>query len=66
MHQVGYGTGRDKAFAEAIVFEEMPEEFIFSFDSDGSSSPEAIFNKACMELVDRFDKISSDLDRVLA
>lgn len=65
MHQVGHGTGREDAFAEAIVFEEMPGEFVFSFDSDGSFSPDAIFNKACLELVDRFDNIATDLDRVL-
>ncbi|CAI8163059.1 MAG: Uncharacterised protein [Methanobacteriota archaeon] len=62
MHQVGYGTGRDEDFAEAIVFEEMPGEYVFSFESDGSQSPEVIFNAACKELSSRFGKISDELD----
>lgn len=66
LHQVGYGTGREEAFADAIVMEEIPNEYVFSFESDGSLSPEEIFNKACEELVSRFDKISGEIDTALA
>ena len=66
LHQVGYGTGREEAFADAIVLEEIPGEYVFSFESDGSLSPEEIFNKACEELVARFEKISGEIDGALA
>ena len=66
LHQVGYGTGREEAFGDAIVMEEIPNEYVFSFESDGSLSPEEIFNKACEELVSRFDKISGEIDTALA
>jgi DNA-directed RNA polymerase subunit D len=66
MHQVGHGTGRDEAFANAITFEEVPGEYIFSFDSDGALSPQEVFNQACQELVGRFDKISEELDVAFA
>ncbi len=66
LHQVGYGTGREEDFADAIVMEDIPNEYVFSFESDGSLSPEEIFNKACEELVSRFDKISGEIDTALA
>ncbi len=46
LHQVGYGTGREEDFADAIVMEDIPNEYVFSFESDGSLSPEEIFNKS--------------------
>ncbi|MGB1588848.1 MAG: DNA-directed RNA polymerase subunit D [Candidatus Poseidoniaceae archaeon] len=66
LHQVGYGTGREEAFADAIVMEDIPGEYVFSFESDGSLAPEEIFNRACQELVSRFDKISGEIDIALA
>jgi len=66
LHQVGYGTGREEAFADAIVMEDIPGEYVFSFESDGSLPPEEIFNRACQELVSRFDKISGEIDIALA
>ena len=66
LHQVGYGTGREEEFADAIVLEEIPGEYVFSFESDGSLPPEEIFNKACEELVARFEKISGEIDGALA
>ena len=66
VHQVGYGTGREDAFDEAITFEEMPGEYIFAFESDGSQSPATIFNVACKELAARFDKIHGELDFAFA
>ena len=66
MHQIGYGTGRDEAFDNAIVMEDMDGEYIFSFESDGSLSPEEIFNAACAELVSRFEKITGEIDGALA
>jgi len=66
LHQVGYGTGRDEAFADAIVLEEIPGEFILNFESDGSLSCDAVFNQACSELAARLSSISKDLDKALA
>ena len=65
LHQVGYGTGRDEAFDDAIVMEDIEGEYVFSFESDGSMPAEEIFNRACEELVSRFEKITSEIDTAL-
>ena len=54
LQQVGYGTGREADFDDAITMEDIEGEYVFSFESDGSMSPEEIFNRACTELVSRF------------
>lgn len=66
MHQVGYGTNRDEAFDNAITLEDMEGEYIFSYESDGSLSPEEVFNQACEELSSRFGKITGEIDTALA
>tara|TARA_B100000767_G_scaffold63107_1_gene59194 strand:+ start:2600 stop:3532 length:933 start_codon:yes stop_codon:yes gene_type:complete len=66
LHQVGYGTGRDEAFDNAITMENVDNEYIFSFESDGALSPEEVFNQACAELVSRFEKISGEVDTAFA
>ena len=66
LHQVGYGTGRDADFDNAILLEDIEGEYVFSFESDGSLPPEEIFNKACTELVSRFEKITGEIDIALA
>ena len=66
LHQVGPGTGRDADFDNAIVLEDIDGEYIFSFESDGALSPEEIFNRACTELVSRFEKITGEIDSALA
>ena len=66
LHQVGYGTGRDEAFDNAIVMETIEGEYVFSFESDGSMPAEEIFNRACAELVSRFEKITGEIDAALA
>jgi len=66
LHQVGYGTGRDKDFDNAIIMEDIEGEYIFSFESDGSMSAEEIFNRACSELVSRFEKITGEIDAAFA
>ena len=66
LHQVVYGTGREEAFDNAIVLEDIEGEYVFSFESDGSLSPEQIFNQACDELVSRFNKITGEIDIALA
>ena len=66
LHQVGPGTGRDADFDNAISLEDIDGEYIFSFESDGALSPEEIFNRACTELVSRFEKITGEIDSALA
>jgi DNA-directed RNA polymerase subunit D len=62
MHQIGYGTGREDEFANAITLEEMPGEFVLTYDSDGSLQPAEIFNQACKELAGRFNSIQEDIN----
>ncbi len=66
LHQVGYGTNRDDAFDNAITLEDIEGEYIFSYESDGSLSPEEVFNQACEELSSRFGKITGEIDTALA
>ena len=66
LQQVGYGTGREDAFDNAITMEDIEGEYVFSFESDGSMSTEDIFNRACVELVSRFEKITGEIDAALA
>jgi DNA-directed RNA polymerase subunit D len=66
MHQVGDGTGREGDFDNAIIFEEVPGEFILTFEGDGALDPATIFNYAIKELASRFDKIQEEVDLALA
>lgn len=66
LQQVGYGTGREDAFDNAIVMEDIEGEYVFSFESDGSMPATEIFNRACEELVSRFEKITGEIDIALA
>ena len=50
-----------REFKDAIVIEEVPEEFILSFETDGSMTPRVAFSKATQELAARFDVISQDI-----
>ena len=66
LHQVGHGTGRDADFDEAIVLNKIDGSFIFSYETDGSLSPEAVFNSAIEELKSRFTDLGDDLGRAFA
>jgi len=66
LQQVGYGTGREDDFDNAIVMEDIEGEYVFSFESDGSMPPQEIFNRACEELVSRFEKITGEIDAAFA
>lgn len=66
LQQVGYGTGREDDFDNAIVMEDIEGEYVFSFESDGSMPAQEIFNRACEELVSRFEKITGEIDAALA
>ena len=66
LHQVGHGTGRDADFDEAIVLNKVDGSFVFSFETDGSMAPEAVFNSAIEELKSRFTDLGDDLGRAFA
>ena len=66
LHQVGHGTGRDGDFAEAIVLNKVEGSYVFSFETDGSLAPDAVFNLAIEELKSRFTDLGEDLERAFA
>ena len=65
LNHVGSGTEESREFKEAVVLEDVPNEFILSFETDGSMSPKVAFEKAVSELTVRFGGIDDDLKAVL-
>jgi DNA-directed RNA polymerase subunit D len=66
IHQVGAGTGRDGDFGDAITFEKIDNAFVFTFETDGSLTPEQAFNGAMKELKGRFENLSGEIERAIA
>ena len=66
LHQVGHGTGRDGDFDDAIVFNKVEGSYVFSYETDGSLAPDAVFNFAIEELKARFTDLGEDLERAFA
>ena len=66
LHQVGHGTGRDADFDDAIVMEDVEGSYVFTYETDGSLTPEQAFNAAMEELSARFDNITSDIEKAFA
>lgn len=64
LHHVGEGTEESKTFKDAISLEEVPREFVLSFETDGSMTPRTAFNMAAKELAGRFNIIEQDSDAV--
>ena len=65
MHHVGDGTDRIADFDNAIVFEDVEGEYLFSYDTDGSMSARTAFNQACKSLASRFNNITVEIGEVL-
>ena len=65
LNHVGSGTEESREFKEAVVLENVPNEFILSFETDGSMSPKVAFEMAVSELTARFGGIDDDLKAVL-
>ena len=61
MHHVGDGTERIEDFADAITIEDVPGEYLFSFDTDGSMTARTAFSMGCQALASRFSNISDQL-----
>jgi len=65
LHHVGEGTEESREFKDAITLEEVPREFILSFETDGSMTARVAFEKAIEELSGRFGTIEEDFKAVL-
>jgi DNA-directed RNA polymerase subunit D len=65
MHHVGDGTARIDDFADAISIEDVPGEYLFSFDTDGSMTARTAFAMGCNALASRFNDISNQLSEEL-
>ena len=65
LHHVGDGTETKTEFKEAITIEDVPGEFIFSFETDGSMSPQTALEMASTSLSESFVSLGEDLKAVL-
>ncbi len=65
LHHVGEGTEESRAFKDAITLEDIPGEFVLSFETDGSMTPRTAFNMAVKELAGKFNIIEQDTKAVL-
>ncbi|MEC9075501.1 MAG: DNA-directed RNA polymerase subunit D [Candidatus Thermoplasmatota archaeon] len=65
LNHVGSGTEESRDFNDAVILEDVPDEFVLSFETDGSMSPKVAFEMAVSELSGRFSGIEDDLNAVL-
>ena len=65
LHHVGEGTEESRDFKDAITLEDIPGEFVLSFETDGSMTPRTAFNMAVKELAGKFNIIEQDTNAVL-
>ena len=65
LHHVGEGTEESRDFKDAIALEDIPGEFVLSFETDGSMTPRTAFNMAVKELAGKFNIIEQDTKAVL-
>jgi DNA-directed RNA polymerase subunit D len=65
LHHVGDGTEESREFKDAITLEDVPGEFILSFETDGSMTPRVAFQQAVQELSERFGELKEDFAAVV-
>jgi len=65
LHHVGDGTETKTEFKDAITIEDVPGEFIFKFETDGSMSPQTALELASSSLSETFSSLGDDLKAVL-
>jgi DNA-directed RNA polymerase subunit D len=65
LYHVGDGTEKKGDFKEAITIEEVPGEYIFSFETDGSMDPQTALKMASASLSATFSSLGEDLAAVL-
>ncbi|HJM13016.1 MAG TPA: DNA-directed RNA polymerase subunit D [Candidatus Thalassarchaeaceae archaeon] len=61
LNHVGDGTEASREFKDAITIEEIPNEFVLDFETDGSMTPRVALEKASQELAQRFGSLKQDL-----
>jgi len=61
LNHVGPGTEESRDFKDAITLEDVPDEFILSFETDGSMTPRVAFEMAIAELSGRFGELEEDI-----
>ena len=61
LNHVGPGTEESRDFKDAITLEDVPDEFILSFETDGSMTPRVAFERAIAELSGRFGELEEDI-----
>ena len=61
LNHVGPGTEESRQFKDAITLEEVPGEFILSFETDGSMTPKVAFEQAIAQLSERFSELGEDI-----
>ncbi len=66
LHQVGEGTTRETDFDDAITLEPVDGAYVFTYETDGSLTPQQAFNIAMDELQSRFENLSGDIERAFA
>ena len=65
LNHVGAGTEEALDFDDAITLEDVPGEFILSFETDGSMTARVAFEAAVRELSGRFGDLVEDLATVM-
>lgn len=65
LYHVGDGTEKKGDFKEAITIEEVPGEYIFSFETDGSMDPQTALKMASASLSATFSSLGEDLAAAL-
>ena len=65
LNHVGDGTEEALDFGDAITLEDVPGEFILSFETDGSMTARVAFEMAIRDLSSRFGVIDDDLSAVI-
>ena len=65
LHHVGEGTEESRTFKDAITLEDIPGDFVLSYETDGSMTPKTAFNMAVKELAGKFENIEQDSKAIL-
>ncbi len=65
LNHVGPSTDHGRDFQDAILLEDVPGEFILSFETDGSMTPRVAFEKSVEALRSRFGGLFEQMEATL-
>jgi hypothetical protein len=65
LSHVGDGTEKTGDFKEAVTIEEVPGDYVFSFETDGSMDPKTALKMASASLSATFNSLGEDLAAAL-